>query len=252
MRRLISVLTFFAAAATVILLWAGCSETPTDNSAIADTTPDISSYFPLNPGSSLQYMETSNVFGQTSYYRCTIGEGVNVGGYTVYEWTRQNVHYPLSVDTGYLFSENDGLYYFESSNTIPEKLLESPLEVGNSWLRFDPSQNLLDADDIIAITTESNNIKPADDAQDSLPSGGQITKTYPTIGSNYFEISAIEDIDLDNGNTFEDCLKVENQINDASNYYWYARGVGLVRYVVGVDPDNYPNGELVGEIVMTR
>jgi hypothetical protein len=144
------------------------------------------------------------------------------------------------------------MYYIEGSGTTPEKLLESPLEVGNTWLRFDPSQNPLNGDDIIAITTGGGNIKPADGTQDSLSSGGQVTKTYPTIGSNYFEISAIEDIELNNGNGFKDCLKVENAISDASNYYWYARGVGLVRYVIGVDPDNYPDGELVGELVLVR
>jgi hypothetical protein len=252
MRRLFSVLTFLVAAAVVALLWPGCSDSPTDNSAIGETTLDVSTYFPLNPGSSLQYMETSNVFDRTSYYWCYVGEGVNIGGCIVYPWIRQNANYPSAVDTGYLFAEGDGIYCFESSDATPEKLLESPLEIGNSWLRYDLSQNLIDIDDIIAITTDGNNIKPADGTHDTLPNGGIVTKSYPTIGSNYLEISAIEHILLDNGSELDDCLKVENEVSGASNYYWYAPGVGLVRYVIGVDTVNYPEGELVGEIIMTR
>jgi len=88
---------------------------------------------------------------------------------------------------------------------------------------------------------------------DGLPdpyNGNGAAKNFPTMGSNYLEVSAIEDIKLSNGNSFTQCLKVENGSRSSSNYYWYAPGVGLVRYVIGVDPQNYPEGEVVGEVVL--
>jgi len=123
-------------------------------------------------------------------------------------------------------------------------VLEAPLTVGRSWLRFTPVDVNQGQDNLLDILTGNDGAK-TDDAN----TGGLIaTKSFPTIGANYFIISALEEIYLDNGNSYQNCIRVENQSNGFTNYYWYAPGVGLVRDVINATPESFPSGEIVGEI----
>ena len=132
-------------------------------------------------------------------------------------------------------------------------MLEAPLTVGRSWLRFTPVDVNQGQDNLLDILTGNDGGKasdPSDGAKtDDANTGGLIaTKSFPTIGANYFIISALEEIYLDNGNSYQNCIRVENQSNGFTNYYWYAPGVGLVRDVINATPESFPSGEIVGEI----
>jgi len=250
---------FFLISAAV--LWIGCSDSDTTVSSSSNSGPDVSTYFPLKTGCSLQFMEINNVYNDTTIHLFTTGTSIIVGGRQVYAWTEEVINRPASIDTGYLFYEGDALYYFESPYDIPEKLLNSPLEVGSVWLRYDASQVQIDDVGDIDILSEFNNGKGDinDGVQGGFIGGGSgddnngpdVKKCFPTTGSNYFTLTAIEDLIFEDGNRIEECLKIENNVSGASNYYWYAPGVGLVKYIIGVDSEDYPEGEVVGQIVST-
>jgi len=256
-----SFIVAFLFAAIAVISWIGCSGTDSAVAPVADSDPEVPAYFPLKTGNSLQFMEVDNTLNDTAYHWFTIGAGVCINEHQVYTWIEEISDRPAAIDTGYLFYENDAVYYFESACDIPEKLLACPLEVGSVWLRYDISETQFnDTNNLIDIITEYDDGKSTDgdgvqggflgDGTDD--DGPLAAKCFPTIGANYFMISAVENLILDNGNHFEDCLKVENNAGDASNFYWYAPGVGLVKYVIGVDSESYPEGEVVGQIVLRQ
>lgn len=259
MIKFLFMLTLVALGAA-IFLWIGCSDSPSTTVASEESEPDISQYFPLKAGNSLQYVETNNATGDTSYFWYTVGDAVNIGGCVIYPWLRKNVDYSFVVDTGYLCVEGNALYYFDSDYDTPEKLLETPLEVGNSWRRFEASQFQIEGNNLIDYVIDNQQIKNYDEGYSGeygyggddpdIYTGNGAAKNFPTFGFNYLEISAIEDIKLDNGNSFTNCLKVENGSGTGSNYYWYAPQVGLVRYIIGVDSQTSPDGDIAGEIVL--
>ena len=252
---------FFAIFAAI--LWIGCSDSDITVSSTAETGLNIETYFPLKTGTSAQFMEVDFALNDTTYHSFTVGSNIIIGGRQVHCWISEFADRPTEIDTGYIFYLDEALYYFENYSEIPEKLLASPLEVGNMWLRFDASQTELDDNNYIDIFTGIENDKNSNDIfsgdfYDNKDGDGEgedgpiVKKCFPTTGSNYFVIAAIEDINFENGNLFENCLKIENSVGDAMNYYWYSPGIGLIKYAIGVDSENYPDGEIVGQIILSR
>lgn len=246
---------------STIVMWVGCSNSDTAFSPTTETDPEISTYFPLTAGTSKQFVEVNKSVNDTSYHWFTISDPVIIGGRQVFRWIDDIVERPTFVDTGFLFYDNEAIYYFESPYETPEKLLTSPFEVGSVWLRYDASAVQLEYDNLIDIFSDYTYDKNNDDGvQGGFFDGGdpysndgaKAGKCFPTLGANYFKITAIEDISLDNGNNFEDCLRIENNLGGSINYYWYSPGVGLVKYAIGADSENYPEGEIVGQIVLSK
>lgn len=258
MKRLYSSLVIIVSLTMITAFWIGCSESPTLPTAAdgSEQEATVSEYFPLTEGSSICFKVINNSVGDTSYKNITISLATNIVGRTAYLWLQNDVNYSYIIDTGYIYVDGQALYYFEDENDIHEKLLESPLEVGSVWQRFDASQTQTGDNNLIDSLDSGSDTKDAGDGslgdpggKDGADNGGGTAKSFPTLGSNYFKISAIEDIELDNGNSFEGCLKVENGSGRSSNYYWYAPNIGLVRYVIGAGSASYPDGEIIGEIV---
>jgi len=261
MRKFYLFMAVLFAGALFALVWIGCSDSSTSLSSSTSTEPGLAEYFPLKPGSSVHYIEINNNIDDTTYFLCTVGSSVAIGNYQGYYWIKINQDYPGQIDTGYVFYNSNAVYFVEDPNDIPEKLLESPFMVGRSWTRYDASQVLLD-NNIIDSIIGNNDSKYDDDngALGAYNGGGETdpfndndwygtAKSFPSIGANYFQLSAKEDIVLDLGTEIDDCIKIENRNGSATNYYWYAPDAGLVRYVIGVNPDTNPDGELVGEII---
>jgi hypothetical protein len=239
------------------LLWFGCSKSPATISDSHNIEPDISQYFPLQTGSAVRYMEVNNKFNDTSFYWISIGEYQNIGAWDVYQWTKTIEDYPGHFDIGYLYCDDNALYLLEGENQLPEKILEGPLEIGNVWQRYSPSNSRpFDSDDFVFYNDDEKNHNHdnglGDANNENRPEGKGAPKIFPTVGSNRLEISAIENIDLDNGNSFDNAIKIENMMGNSENYYWYAPRIGLVKYVLGAGSEPYPYGEVVGEIVRTR
>jgi hypothetical protein len=243
LKKLFFIFLFAVVLFTISLIVYSCSDNV--NSYTSNAQPSLGQYFPLTAGKNMIFTVTNNWSHTISRNLHTIGTPVQIDGKSIFPWTQQNIQYPQFKDTGYFYVDGNSLYYFDGAGAAPEKVLEAPLTVGRSWLRFTPVNVNQGLDNLLDILTGNNGGK----ASDSSDTGGlTATKSFPTIGANYFIIGAIEEINLDNGNSYQNCIRVENQSNGFTNYYWYAPGVGLVRYVINATPNSYPGGEIVGEI----
>nr|MBN2277715.1 hypothetical protein [candidate division Zixibacteria bacterium] len=258
MKKSFLIILIIMIAGSIPLVWMGCSDSTTSVEYTAPEEPGLTEYFPMKTGSSIQYAEYNHVINDTGYYIYTIGGSATVGTHQGHYWIKSNLEFPAQVDSGVVYYEGEALYYIEDAADIPEKLLEAPFTVGRAWVRYDASQISLEYNIIDSIL--NNNDSKYDDNYNGLggDDGGEIddnnmngaTKSFPTLGANYFQISACEDIVLEQGVAIDECLRVENKNGRATNYYWYAPGTGLVKYVLGVNIDTYPDGEVVGEIIL--
>lgn len=231
-------------------LYAGCSENDTLYSGRGSTDADISRYFPLQAGKAVDFLVKDQSNQNHLRERFLIGSPVILIGQQGYRWLSYDLRYPTYIDTGYMQIRNNALYYYDTPASLPEKLLEAPVEVGKSWLRFDPTE--------LSLGDTNNYIDDLGDGQKdedstTFPGGNNYSgtfagKNYPTFGSNYFIIAAIEDIQLDDGNIYRNCVCVENRSGSMVNRYWYAPGAGLVKYSIDATSTTYPGGQIIGEI----
>ncbi len=270
MTKVLKISVLFILTISVAFIWVGCSETnKVVVSGSGDGTAEVSDYFPLQSGLGYYFTVVNNAYNDTSTYLYSIGDPTVSNGRTVYPWVSRDTSFSTFTETGYFYYDDDALYYFENATENPEKILEEPFEAGRYWYRY----SLGEAPDTTATTDDPYD--PFSDYGDKYGSdeeegggGGKDgdgqgskegqddrsnpAKSYPTSGSNYFALSAIEDVNLTNDNDYDDCIKVENTSNGKYNYYWYAKGVGLVKFALGVDEDNYPDGEVIGELIYKK
>jgi hypothetical protein len=240
-----------------LLFW-GCSNNSSTTSTTADLTKTVADYFPLKQGQSADFSIDNNWYSLTTEDRFTVGALTIIDGQSSYLWLRQNVAYPARYDTGFIRYESDAVYFYANATAGPEKLLEAPFEVGHYWQRFEPVTVTIDDDNLLDDITDGDDQKNgdtsftipiSDDKNDNLGGlpGSGTSKTFPTTGSNYMKITAIEDIQLNNGDSYKNCVCVENKSGTYTNYYWYAPGVGLVRYVLDATAESFPDGQIIGE-----
>jgi hypothetical protein len=79
--------------------------------------------------------------------------------------------------------------------------------------------------------------------------GREVRKLLPVDGGNELTVTAVEELNTIYDHHFSGVVKVSNtERNGSINSYWFAPGVGLVKYVIGATTQN-PNGVTVGEIV---
>ena len=252
--RLIASLTIIALVAII----QGCSNDSVVITNSSGTPASVDKYFPLSPGSSVDYTITNYLIHDTTHLNCTVGSAVTHNGAISLPWLTQYEEYPSVKDTGYFHVDGNAVYYLENGAYSPEKILETPLEVGRSWQRFTPTENDKDTGNLINILTNHDEKGDSgavgidqDDNNDDIKS---ITpgKNYPTTGANYFIITAVEDVTLADGNMYRDCIRVENRSGDFINYYWYAPEAGLVKFANNIKPGEYPDGQVNGEIAAKK
>ena len=257
MKRVLILMGILTVSVMLSVIWIGCSETPTTTSSDQTNLADVTEYFPLNAGSSLYYMVTNAYTSDTAYKKYTVGNQVLNGETVVFSWSMTDMDYTNLSETGYVYVSDNSIFHYENSGDIPEKLLEAPFEIGNVWRRYTAPDDYYDDD---GLATEDDGTGKDDDnggvgeGNDDVI-GGKYgdgnAKSYPSLGSNYFIVSALEDIKLDNGNSYDDCIKIENSTSTSTNCYWYAPGVGLVKYIQNINDETFPDGEVVGEIIST-
>ncbi|MCP4705573.1 MAG: hypothetical protein GY865_13315 [candidate division Zixibacteria bacterium] len=226
----------------------------------SEYTPTIDDYFPLSAG------KTSNIISTNSGYEPSIitreifecGEGVTQNNQSIYPWIHKNLAYSSIVDTSYFYQTETALYFYETADSEPETILKEPLEVGQSWQRF---QNLAASssnsfstlfDSLLAKFAQDSGIEEEDKFNPPDDNGFPAGKIYPTSGSSLMTIVAIENVEFENGQVFVDCIKLKNDNGDYTNYYWYAKNYGLVKYVIGstiqsLAVSEIPDGLIIGE-----
>ncbi len=229
------------------LAWIGCSDdtittvSPPGSNDGTSTASDVVYYFPLNEDYQTIY-DVVNSDGTKESETYTVGKEVPRGSATAIEW----LSYTSSngKDTGYFQATATALYYFEDLGATAEKIIELPLVVGESWPRYEDGSLLSDYEDGIDIIFDNDFKFP--DSSDFID-GTQ--KNYPTTGLSIMTVTAIEKLLLDNGAYYSGAVKITNANTTGTyNIYWFAPGVGLVKYIIGASAMDATTGGKVGEL----
>ncbi len=245
-------------------LISGCSNDSAVTRVSVSRDNSVQAYFPLKVGNAIGYTVDDNLHQQFTHQNFTIDGTVSLNGLTGYQWVYHSEENPNFFDTAFFQVNGNALYYYDNTYAAPEKVLEGPLEVGKYWERFsttDPAT--VDTSSIIDILTGHNGKNDGDtlatggglghDYPHGNDGGGQINgKIFPTTGANYFIVAAVESITLSDGSIYQDCIRVENKAGVYTNYYWYAPGAGLVRYILSAPAGSTSEGQVMGEITVQR
>ena len=237
-------------AVILVMFWGGCSDdtitTVTSGGSNDLAVTGVTEYFPLSQGFSSMY-EVEND-GITEIVIYTIGKEVSFSGGTATEW----ISYQPSIgyDTGYFKASSTALYYYSDLTSSPDKILELPLKPGQTWIRSDySSTNEQDStttffDKYYVFVDTNYVVNPKEDDY-----GGGYAKNYPTAGEISMTVEKIELVQLEDGSVYSGSVKVVNQnTNGTYNVYWFAPGIGLVKYVIGAPSTDGVSGIEMGEL----
>lgn len=214
-----------------MLMWAGC----TDNNDIIVSSYDnthssgVESYYPLSEGYQTVYAVRDIGGSNMTVVNRITGNDVSQG----YTLVRQTSLYGQTIDTGYFYVGGKAILFFDSPSSVPEKFLQTPLSNGSAWNRFQSPQD------------DFTNILP-----DLDKGNGSNPKIVPVEGSSLMVVSGTEFVSLALGGTYSHAVKVVNTgSNGTQNAYWFAPGVGLVKYIHGVSHSDPTTGNVVGELI---
>jgi hypothetical protein len=241
LRRLVFGLSILAVFAFT-LGWIGCSEN--DSTRITNITgtgesEQFLSYFPLEEGHTSLY-EVTYSNGSTEEVTFKVGKEVPFGSITAVEWFISSS--TGSRDTNYIVTTDSSVYLYTDYQSMPEKRLYYPLVPGSSWSRF------VSNDEVISDVLDDEDKIEGDD--DGGTNGDVLSATYPTTGNGDMLVDNSETVQLNSGLFYCGSVKITNNTTtDLKNYYWYAPGIGLVKYIIGTTDVNYPSGQVVGELV---
>jgi len=223
------------------LLSQGCS-----NHFVPAVGPTFSSneetldYFPLNEGYSCTF-EINTSYGSSEMISYTVGKVVAFQGGLATLWISNDNG---QKDTSYFVLNGSSLIFYEGIKSAPEVILDLPLTVGKSWNRYDtpeseiPDTTTIDGNDfIIKDTTNAGN-------------GAGLSPSFLTDGLAVMTVDKIESVELSNGRFYSGVYRVSNVAgSNAKNYYWYAPGVGMVKYVLGAVESENPSGGIQAELM---
>jgi len=230
-----------------VIIW-GCSINSSSSISNSPESSDIvSTYFPVTAGYITTY-EITSADGYTTTATFEMGEEVSFNGTTAFEWF---VNKDSKFDTSYFEVTDDALYFWENRYSNREKILQLPLEVGNTWNRYATSGQQGDDgsdDGWWGYNDPQDKGEEIDGPEADKPIDGA-NKNFPTVGSVAATVIAVENIELKNGDFFSNAVRVQIVGSQGSHYYWFVPDVGLVKYVIGAsdiyDHDGSEKGELV-------
>ncbi len=197
------------------------------------------SYFPLEEGYQAAY-EIGTAYGSPEIVSYTVGKDVPFLGGTATLWiVNDNGH----KDTSYFVQNGSALMYYEGKQSVPEIVLDLPLTLGKSWSRFDtPESQITDT------STTGGGIIIKDSSQSG--NGISFVSSFPVDGLALMTVDKTESVELSNGRYYSGVYRVSNEAGGGTqNYYWYAPGVGMIKYVLGgTNPEN-PTGGVQAEMI---
>jgi hypothetical protein len=206
-----------AAAAAVItviaLIMPGCSDKTITSTTVA-TNPDSRAvvYMPLTDGWRVSYALVEPETGQVNI---EVADSVMVAGYPGFTIRKYDPNGPYE-EIFYRYAKGDAIFESHSLNDPGVRILEAPFVIGNSWDRND--------------TSTTNSIITGFGA-DSGIGGGGIYKTKTAGTYTTMSIVSVDDILALNDISYGHCIKVAWQTGPSTcNYYWYAPGIGLVKF----------------------
>jgi len=215
------------------LILPGCSDkTVTTTEVIVNPGDGAVAYLPLVDGWRVSYVYVSPQSGQLDI---EVTDPVTVAGYPGFAIRMTDPNGPYDV-TIYRYAKGDAIFESISTNDPGVRILEAPFVIGNSWDRNDTS----------TVTTVITDLGTGTGDGD-----GGATNT-PGASNSYSTMSivSIEDVRAMNDITYGHCIKVLWQTGPSTcNYYWYAPGIGLVKFEEDVDLFNLDAEHTIG--VMT-
>ncbi len=219
---------------TGLLIGCGKEEIIINSSSGSNVNSGVTNYFPLESGYVTKFA-VRTASGETWVDNYSIGGDEQVQTIMA---TARFKYGAAPIDTGYYYATNNALYFYAHRSAEPEKLLELPLAVGQSWERFP--------------TSGSGGGGTGPDTSDGEPLLS--SNNFPSAGSNLITVRGIETITLSNGFVFSGVVKLSTSGSVANsgdeNLYWFAPGVGLVKYVLGASGTlSTAEGQVVGELL---
>jgi hypothetical protein len=233
-----------------LMVWLGCSGDRANGVYQADTASHgtASYYFPTSEGKVSTFAITKSG-GSSSVETVKLGGLVPFKYGTARLWLAIRPDY--SVDTDYVIVSGSSVVLYDNANSLPETILQTPLQAGQSWNRY-PEQTVVDTTvDTTTLATELGGTDIITKGGDGGGGGGGngTGKIVPTTGLNQARVDAIEEIVLSSGTHYTGALRVKTDNSGGTvNYYWFAPGYGLVRYVLGATP-TLANGIQTGELI---
>lgn len=225
-----------AAAAMIIVIalnMPGCSDKTVTTTAV-DTNPDSGAtvYLPLTDGWRVSYVYLEPQSGQLNI---EVADPVTIAGNPGFTVRKYDPNGPY-VEQVYRYAKGDAIFESRLLSDPGVRMLEAPFVIGNSWDRND---------------TSTTNSVITDLGADTGDGGGGITYTPKTnVGYTIMSIVSIEDVLALNDIMYGHCIKVAWQTGPSTcNYYWYAPGIGLVKFEEDVDLFNLDAEHTIG--VMT-
>lgn len=220
----------FACIAVIFII--GCSDDTIEiinsDGIINSGQNAVSVYFPVDEGYSTTY-SVRRSDGSAAVVRYEAGGTVSFKDMELVEWSNKTIG---GSEKNYIRITDDAVYLYESLSSSPEKILQLPLEPGVSWDRFATEPDDDDEDIIIDIST-----------------GGSSNKTIPTVGAVTMVVEEIERLELKDGTLYSNTVKISNDNGTSKNFYWFAEGIGLVRYVIAAYDSEGNTGQVVGELI---
>lgn len=219
----------------------GCSgHFVTASDPVSFSGTDVVEYFPLDESYQSTF-ELTELNRSSQFIIFKVGKKIPFLEDSAVQWISKIGN---SVDTGYVVVTSNSLTIYENSNSDGEKVLDIPLTVGKSWSRY--SSISAGDDDFTIIITDNKLTNDTVIVGDS----GAATKSFPTDGSSVMTVDRYESIQLSNGDYYSNTVRISNSGGGSTrNYYWFAPGIGLVKYVIGSLDSNEPSGNIKAELV---
>lgn len=227
-------ISFGIGCVALIALWAGCSDTNRTYTTAGDSAANqIENYFPLDEGATAVFTVTSS--GVSSQRTFAMSGDVRLGSADAERWV---INSGGTVDTSYFVATDSALYFLETANAAPEKILALPLTPGASWPRYNNYDVTGYYQGGLGTGTGSGYTDPLDGDTTSGSGDDFAAKNYPSDGGNTFTVVGTETVSLGSLGSYAGAIKVSNVgYGGTTNFYWYVPGVGLVKYQLGTNAD---------------
>lgn len=226
--------------AIAALLSQGCSNHFVQ--AVAPTTnsiDEVASFFPLEEGYRASY-QISSAYSDLGVVSYTVGKDVPFLGASATLWIANNNGHK---DTSYFVQNGSSLVFYEEKNSDPEIILNFPLALGKTWSRFGTLES-----QITDTTGTGGVIIDKDSTLGDI--GVSLASTFPIEGYALMTVDKIESVELSDGSYYSGVARVSNDAGgNTRNYYWYASGVGLIKYILGGNNPENPTGGIQAELI---
>ena len=243
MKVMKTVLLFCMISALLTLLITGCSDntfSSSDDAESAQSAPPTV-YIPLEQGLRVSY---SIVQPESRYFDLEVTDPSRIAGHNGFR-IRSVDRITGETSTFYRYAAGNAIYESSSLSSPGYKILEGPFSTGHGWNRYDTAVTNDDYD----YGNGDNGNGIGDDFKGDIED--MFGKNNPGDNYGYMSIVGFEDVTALDGQTYGNCLKVAWQSSESTtNYYWYATGIGMVKFQYGFNYLSATDNSTIG--IMTN